>query len=322
MNKYLTLLEVTMFPNALQQGDTVAVLCPSTPTRRETVDKAEEGLKRFGFVPRMMPSCYAYHGHLAGSDALRLKDLHDAFRDPTIKGIINLKGGSGATRLLALIDYAMIAENPKIFVGYSDITALHTAIHQMTGLITFHGPMATSDIFTNPECDDHYTLDSLMANIMTPGGYHGTLTNPPNELLHVAFNGIAEGELIGGNLSLLTQTLGSPYEVDTRDKLLFIEDVDEPIYKIDKMLTALALAGKFKDCRGVIFGTFSGCVPEHKQSYGGEDLTLETVIEEVVVPWQKPIFTNLRAGHNFPQPTLAIGSKLYMDTYEKKLIFL
>ncbi|MBS7528684.1 LD-carboxypeptidase [Fusibacter paucivorans] len=311
-----------MYPKALRQGDTVAVLCPSTPTFREKVDKAEIGLKRLGLKPLMMPSCYAYHGHLAGRDSLRLKDLHDAFRSPDINGIINLKGGSGATRLLASLDYDLIAQNPKVFIGYSDITALHTAIHQMTGLVTYHGPMATSDIFINDENCDEYSLNSFKANIMTPGGYHGLLTNPPGESFSIFSEGICEGELIGGNLSLLTQTLGSPYEVDTKGKILFLEDVDEPIYKIDKMLTALALAGKFRDCHGILFGTFSGCKPEYKKSYGGEDLSLETVIEEVVVPWQKPILANLRAGHNFPQPTLAIGGKIQMNTYEKKLIFL
>jgi muramoyltetrapeptide carboxypeptidase len=311
-----------MYPEALRQGDTVAVLCPSTPTFREKVDKAEAGLKRLGFKPLMLPSCYAYHGHLAGHDALRLKDLHDAFAARDVKGIVNLKGGSGATRLLASLDYDLIARNPKVFVGYSDITALHIAIHQMTGLITFHGPMATSDLFINPDNSDEYSLNSFMANLMTSGGYHGPLENPINEPFNTFFDGICEGELVGGNLSLLTQTLGSPYEVDTKGKILFIEEVDEPIYKIDKMLTALAFAGKFRDCRGIIFGTFSGCEPEYKKSYGGEDLSLETVIEEVVVPWQKPIMANLRAGHNFPQPTLAIGGKLHLNTYEKKLIFL
>lgn len=271
----------------------------------------------------MYPSCYAYHGHLAGNDDLRLKDLHDAFESPRIKGIICLKGGSGATRLLPRLDFEMIKRHAKIFIGYSDITALLTSIQQNCGFVTYHGPMATSEIFIDPQHqDDHYSLNSFWDHLTTAGGFHGQIYNPKGEELTSLHQGICEGMLTGGNLSLLAAGLGTPYEVDTKGKILFIEEIEEDMYKIDKMLTSLAQAEKFKDCVGIIFGTFSNCRQEIKNAYSGKDLDLLTIIEEVVMPYQKPILYNLRAGHNFPQPTLPIGGLLHMNTYEKKLILL
>ena len=310
-----------MYPNPLSKGDKVAILCASTPTRPETVARAEDGMKRLGFDPLMMPSCYAYHGHLAGPDEMRLKDLHDAFSNPEIKGIICLKGGSGSTRLLNKLDYDLIAQNPKVFIGFSDVTALNLAIYQKTGLMTFHGPMATSEPFLENPITDFYTVNSFLENLMTLGGYSGELKNPAGETLKFIHEGIIEGPLVGGNLSLLVQTLGSPYEIDCKGKILFIEDVGEHLYIVDKMLTALSLAGKFEDCVGVIFGTFTDCLPELKKSYGGYDLSLDDIIQEVVVPYGKPIVLNLRAGHNFPQPTLPMGKNLLVNSYENILTF-
>jgi muramoyltetrapeptide carboxypeptidase len=312
-----------IYPEPLQKGDHIAIICPSTPTSREKVDRAKVAFEALGFVPVMYPSCYAYHGHLAGNDALRLKDLHDAFASPQIKGIVCLKGGAGATRLLAKIDFELIKRNPKVFIGYSDITALLISIQQQCDFMTFHGPMATSEIFIDPSHhDDHYSRNSFLSNLTTVGGYHGQISNPEGEELISLYDGTCEGLLTGGNLSLLAGTLGTPYEVDTKGKILFIEEIGEEMYKVDKMLTSLALAGKLEECVGVVFGTFTDCLQEEKPAYSGKDLDLMTIIEEVVMPFQKPILFNLRAGHNFPQPTLPIGGYLFMNTYEKKLILL
>lgn len=310
-----------IYPKPLQKGDTVAVLCASTPAYPETVNKAEHAMRRMGFEPIMMPTCYSYHGHLAGTDDIRLKDIHDAFANPDIKGIICLKGGSGSTRLLNKLDYDLIQQNPKVFIGYSDVTALNIAIYQKTGLMTFHGPMASSEPFLQDPISDHYTLDSFLNNLMTPGGYEGPVYNPPGEELEFLQEGRCQGPITGGNLSLLAQTLGSPYEVECKGKVLFIEDIGEDLYIVDKMLTALALAGKFEDCIGIIFGTFTDCNPEYKKSYGGYDLDLKTIIAEVVLPYGKPVAFNFRAGHNFPQPTLPMGKEVLLNSYENFLIF-
>ncbi len=309
------------YPTPLKSGDKIAIICPSTPTSRERVDKAEQAMKDLGFIPVMYPSCYAYHGHLSGPDQLRVKDINDAFSDENIQGIICLKGGSGSTRLLNDIDYDIVKKNPKVFLGYSDITALLTVFNQNCDLVTFHGPMASSDVFTDSADKnylDPYTVESFKANIMTHG-FKGILKNPEGETFKTLVAGSCEGLLCGGNLSLLTATLGSPYEIDTKGKILFMEEVNESNYNVDKMLTALALAGKFHDCAGIILGTFSHCEPELKQSYGGHDLTLETIFDEVLAKYQKPILANLRAGHNFPQPTLAMGALVRLDS-EKQII--
>ncbi len=310
------------YPNPLKKGDKVAILCPSTPTTEIRVQKSEAAMKALGFEPVMYPSCYAQHGHLSGSDALRAKDLNDAFLDDAIKGIICLKGGSGATRLLNLLNYDQIAKHPKVFIGFSDITALHMVLNQKCDLATFHGPMASSDVFISEDhaCyQDAYTLESFRTNLMT-SGFKGILKNPVGEDFMTLVPGKCSGELIGGNLSLLVSTLGSPYEIDTKGKILFIEEVSEPNYKIDKMLTALSLAGKFDDCEGIILGTFNDCIPENK-GYGGTDLDLDTIFKEVLIPFGKPILANLRAGHNFPQPTLAFGRIVHLDATEQIIEF-
>jgi len=310
-------------PKSLRIGDKVAVVAPSSATDSASLEKAEKKLKAMGLNPVMFPTCYTNYGHLSAPDEMRAKDVNDAFRDESIKGIICLRGGYGTPRILNKLDYEMIAENPKVFVGFSDITALHVAFNQICHMTTFHGPMATSNFakFKNEDVlFEPYTYNSLQRNIFTnePAGEH---KNSGDEPLSFFCCKDAEGELIGGNLTLLVSTMGSPYELDARGKILFIEEVNEPIYKIDRMLTTLALAGKFEQCAGVVFGTFTGCEREEKAYEGGLDLTLEEVINNTVVPFGKAVVYNFKAGHSFPQPTLAFGTNVKIDACRNKVIF-
>jgi len=310
-------------PKPLHEGDRVAIIAPSSATDLQSVVNAEIRIKAMGLNPVMYPTCYTRYGHLAATDEERAKDVNDAFSDDSIKGIICLRGGYGTPRILDMLDYDMIKLNPKIFVGFSDITALHLAFNQICRMVTYHGPMAAAS-YGKIE-DDHvdfekYTYESLCNNIFTNKAI-GLCKNPENEELQTLVGGIAEGELIGGNLSLLVSTLGSPYELDTKGKILFIEDVGEPIYKIDRMLTSLALAGKFNDCEGVILGTWIDCEREKKGYEGGYDLPLEEVFENTLVKFNKPIITNFRAGHNYPQPTMAFGTHVKIDADKKEIIF-
>ncbi|HHZ01197.1 MAG TPA: LD-carboxypeptidase, partial [Tissierellia bacterium] len=168
---------------------------------------------------------------------------------------------------------------------------------------------------------DEYSYQSLYKNIFTcetPGLY----TNPKNEALKSLNSGQAQGLLTGGNLTLLTATLGSKYEIDTKDKILFIEEVGEPVYKLDRMLTSLALAGKFDDCAGIILGSFVKCEREKKAYEGGLDLTLEEVVDNTLVKYKKPIIYNFKAGHSFPQPTMALGTLVRIDADKKEVEFL
>ncbi|WP_312699338.1 LD-carboxypeptidase [Sedimentibacter sp.] len=310
-------------PKKLNMGDKVAVVAPSSATDLKSVGNGELKLKSLGLNPVMFPTCYTNYGHLSASDEERAKDINDSFRDESIKGIICLRGGYGTPRILNMLDYEMIKKNPKVFMGFSDITALHTAFNQLCGMITFHGPMATSnyaEIKDGNVSFEPYTHDSLVKNIFTNEPV-GLYANPPGEELITYNAGTAEGIIAGGNLMLLVSTLGSKYEIDTRGKILFIEEIDEPIYAIDRMLTSLSLAGKFKDCGAVIFGTFTNCKREQKAYEGGLDLTLEEVINNTVVPFNKPVIGNFRAGHNFPQPTIPLGTYVKLDAYNNKIIF-
>ncbi len=310
-------------PKKLNIGDKVAVVAPSSATDIKSVKNGELKIKALGFKPVMFPTCYTNYGHLSAKDEERANDINDAFGDESIKGIICLRGGYGTPRILNMLDYEIIKKNPKVFVGFSDITALHVAFNQICNMVTFHGPMATSNYakIKNDKLDfEPYTYNSLIKNICTnePIGEH---INPLNEELLSYCGGRSEGTIIGGNLTLLVSTLGSKYEVDTKGKILFIEEVTEPIYKIDRMLTSLALAGKFDDCTGVIFGTFVNCNREEKAYEGGLDLTLDEVINNTVVSFKKPVIGNFRAGHNFPQPTIPLGTHVAMDADSKKIIF-
>lgn len=308
-------------PKALTPGDKVAILAPSTPTDADKLQRAAENFRSLGLEPVIYPTCTKHHGHLAGLDADRARDINEAFANPEIRGIVCMKGGAGAYRLLPLLDYDTIRANPKVFIGYSDITALHMAFNKLCRMVTYHGPMLISDLFLGEKRMDSYTLASYKQALFGKQAT-GRLDNPPGEELGVLVAGKAEGELIGGNLSLLVSTLGSPWEIDVKDKILFIEEVGESAYKVDRMLNSLALAGKFRDSAGVILGTWSGCKAEEKGSYAGKDLPLETIFEEVIKPFGKPTVLNLRAGHNYPAPTLAFGTQVRIDTEVPEVVFL
>lgn len=310
-------------PLPLKSGDKVAVVAPSSATDLLTVEKGEQKLKSMGLDPVMFPTCYTNYGHLSAPDKERAKDINNAFQDESIKGIICLRGGYGTPRILNLLDYEMIKNNPKVFMGFSDITTLHIVFNQLSNMTTFHGPMATSNFAKqiNDKFEfEPYTYNSIKKNIFTNREV-GEHFNPNDEPLKSLCTGEVSGELIGGNLSLLVSTMGSPYELDTKGKILFIEEVNEPIYKIDRMLTTLSLAGKFEECAGVIFGTFTGCEREEKSYEGGLDLTLDEVINNTVVPFNKPIIYNFKAGHSFPQPTLPLGTIVKINADLRKVIF-
>lgn len=288
------------------------------------VNKAESRIRAMGLEPVMYPTCYTRYGYLSARDEERAKDVNNAFANKSIKGIICLRGGYGTMRILNLLDYEIIKRNPKVFLGFSDITGLHLAFNRICRMVTYHGPMATSS-FARVEGMkvefEKYTYDSLRKNLFTNDA-PGLVENPKGEALEHIVGGKAEGEIIGGNLSLLAATLGSPYEIDAKGKILFIEDVGERVYRVDRMLTSLALAGKFRDCVGVILGTWIDCNSQQGDDGAVIDLNLEEVFRDVLVPFNKPIIANFRAGHNFPQPTIAFGTKVILDADNKTITFI
>ncbi|MFZ5351623.1 MAG: S66 peptidase family protein [Bacillota bacterium] len=310
-------------PKALCEGDRVAVVSPTSFGEEDAVRKAELRIRALGLEPVMYPTCYSRYGYLSAKDEERAKDLNNAFADDSIKGIFCLKGGYGTMRILKLLDYDMIRNNPKIFMGFSDITALHAAFNRICRMVTYHGPMAMSSygkIKGDKVKFEAYTYDSLRKNIFTCE-VPGTVENPAGEALDSLAGGKAEGEIIGGNLSMLAATLGSPYEVDVKGKILFIEDIGEPLFKVDKMLTSLALAGKLDDCAGLILGSWIDCNQGYTGSEEDTGFDLEEVFKQIFLPFKKPIITNFKAGHCFPQPTIAFGTHVIIDGDKKEIIF-
>ena len=291
----------------LQFGDTIGLIGPSGAVRKEgAVDRAIQYMKDLGFNVKVGESAHARYGYLSGSDELRARDVNAMFADPEVDAIICTRGGYGTMRMLDMLDYDTIRANPKIFIGFSDITAMHIAFQERCGLVTFHGPMATS---WNDNFPDGFTKPAILNAIMRDEPL-GELVNAPDYHARETVNsGCAEGMLVGGNLSLIAGTIGTPYEINTKDRIFFIEEVGERTYCVDRMLTQLRLAGKFDDCAGVVFGDFADCPVEYPE-FG---LTLEEIIRDVAAPCGKPMFTGLQAGHVSPSLTLPFGVKVRMD---------
>ncbi len=235
----------TLLAPALRDGDAVALVAPAGPIAAdEQFARAEDVVRSLGLVPRIARYARQRRGYLAGSDDERASDFNDAVRDPEIRGIFALRGGYGTMRILDAIDYAALAANPKVVLGYSDLTAILNTITQRTGLVTFHGPVAALSPFT--ENESAWLRRALMRS------------EPLGELhdanAYAITGGTACGRLCGGNLSLVTSLLGTPYEIDTSRAILLIEEVDEAPYRIDRMLTHLRLSGALSRAAGILVG--------------------------------------------------------------------
>ncbi|MEH6996041.1 LD-carboxypeptidase [Neobacillus drentensis] len=296
-------------PNRLHKGDTVGVIAPASPPNQKNLQSGIEFLKGLGLRVKLGKSVEKIYGYLAGSDQERLEDLHAMFFDSEVKAIFCACGGYGTARIAANIDYQLIKANPKIFWGYSDITFLHTAIRQETGLITFHGPMLGSDIGKE---DTHPLSKEGFQQLFEIMDVSYTEHFSPLETL---VEGVGSGELIGGNLSLIVSTLGTPYEIDTKGKLLFIEDVNEEPRSVDRMLNQLKMAGKLDDLNGIIIGDFCDCTSKKELS-----LTLEDVITHYVLSANKPALKGFLMGHCNPHVSIPLGVQAVLNTHEKRLI--
>ena len=296
-----------LYGKKLKPGDTIGLIGPSGTVREAgAVDQAIAYMQEIGFKVKVGESAHAKYGYLSGTDEVRARDINAMFADPEVDAIVCTRGGYGTMRMLDLLDYDTIRANPKIFVGFSDITALHIAFLEKCGLVTFHGPMATRWMH---EFADGFTRPAFMNAVMKAQPL-GELVNAPDYHARQTVNpGCAEGMLVGGNLSLMAGTIGTPYELDTKGRILFIEEIGERTYCVDRMLTQLRLAGKFEDCAGIVFGDFNDCPVEYPE-FG---LTLEEVIRDVAAPCGKPIFTRLQAGHVSPKLTLPLGTRCRMD---------
>lgn len=297
-------------PKSLNSGDTVCIIAPASPTERENVLKAEEAVKALGFNVILGESCFEEYAYLSGKDEVRARDLNNAFSNDNVDGVFCLRGGYGTPRILDMINYDLIKKNPKVFIGFSDITSLHIAINQKSNLVTFHGPMAASNMV---EDFDEFTRKDFMRAITESKGYN--IENPDKEYIKSLNTGYTEGEITGGNLTLIASSLGTPYEIDTKGKILFIEEVCERPYKIDRMLTQLRLANKFNEAAGIIFGDFNDCVAKE----GHKTFELVDIFNEIVGTCGKPIVYNVKSGHCKPMITIPFGVKATLDANKCEL---
>lgn len=296
-------------PKRLYPGDTIGVITPASPGNLESADQGILWLEKQGFHVKLGKSVNQANDYLAGTDAERAADIHDMFAAPDVDGIICMRGGYGTMRLLEQLDYSLIQCHPKVFVGYSDITALHTSIGQRTGLVTFHGPMVSSDIGKDLT---EYTGNALLRAI-TSAEPLGLIDNPPLfPSPEFIVPGIAEGCLTGGNLSLIASTLGTPYEINTQGKILCLEEVGEEPYRMDRMLTQLLLAGKLQEAAGIVMGVCADCDPMPDAKSPG--IQLEEVIQDRLGSLKKPVLYQLHFGHTENQVTLPFGVTARLDT--------
>ena len=285
-------------------GARVALLAPASAVPENRLQSALDFVRSLELEPVVYPSCYFSNrdGYMAATDAQRAEDINSAFADETIDGIWCIRGGYGAHRLQPLLDAETIRRNPKWFGGYSDITALHLFLNQVCGMETYHSTMPS----TEPNPDD-FTLSWLKKGLF--GGLNGVLENPEGQTPNTLIPGKASGILCGGNLSLAAASLGSPWEIDTKGKILFLEDIGEKTYRVDSMLTQLRNAGKFEDCAGIILGAWTDCPPEYPE----RTLELPEIFQQLIVPCGKPAIMDVACGHILPTMTLPMGRMCTLD---------
>jgi muramoyltetrapeptide carboxypeptidase len=298
-------------PPRLHPGDTVGLIEPAGFTDDAfDLDLVKETIVAMGLKPKAAPHLAGRYGYLAGTDRDRAADVNAMFADKDVKAIFAVRGGWGCARILPLLDWTTIQRNPKLLIGFSDITALHLAIAAKAGFTTIHGPNAASS-WGRFSWDSFRVLafDGATPTLATPESHDDRLVQRAGRI-RTFRPGAARGRLLGGNLTVLTALMGTPWLPDFTGAILFIEDVSEPPYRIDRMLTQLALGGVLGRVKGVVFGQCTDCGPAGA-SYGG--FTLSEVLQQHVEPLGIPAFQGGQFGHVANQYSLPLGVEAEMD---------
>lgn len=289
-----------MITPKLKQGDKVAVIAPSSPFSKSQLEKGTREFEKFGFKVFIPGGIFAKKGYLAGDAKLRAETLEKMFSDKSVKGIICARGGFGSTHLFSKINFNVIKENPKVFIGFSDLTPLLNYFAFKLNFTAFHGPMLASS-FSKKLTE---SAKSSLYRAVT-GGFPYTIKSRPVKTVN---KGKAYGRLAGGNLSLVISTIGTPYEINFDGKILFIEEVEEPAYKIDRLLTHLKDSGRLKRVRGIIFGDVCKNPP-----------AVSRLIKEFTSTLKIPAISNFPAGHILNNHTLPIGANAALNADERTL---
>jgi muramoyltetrapeptide carboxypeptidase len=297
-------------PPRLKPGDTVGLIDPASATFESVkIEIAVEVIEAMGLKARPAPHVADRYGYLAGKDEDRAHDVNQMFADQTVNAVMAIRGGWGCARLLPYVDFDVIAKNPKTLIGYSDLTALLLPVHARTGLITFHGPMAGSTWNSfNLDCFKRVLFGAEAVTFENIHEIKDTLVQVENRIQTIT-PGVARGKLLGGNLTVLAGIVGTGYLPDFTGAILFIEDVEENIYRIDRLLTQLALAGILGRLRGIVFGNCTKCLPG--EGYGA--LTLEEVLRDHIKPLNVPAWSGAMIGHIDRQFTIPEGAQVEID---------
>jgi muramoyltetrapeptide carboxypeptidase len=327
-----------IFPAALEAGDTIRLVAPAGPLDAQRIKLAEKRLREKGFQVQIPDDLFRADDYLAGTDARRAEELMQAFGDPNVAAIFPGTGGYGTMRILRRLNFDQIRQHPKILIGFSDITALHLAIHQKTGLVTFHSPnpmygLGNEDGLSSfsehwfwrallpaghgksgDDLQKGYVLSPLAwASRDTEGRFEQACKLPlPTPLV----SGKARGRIIGGNLSLIAALQGTPFEIVTEDRLLFLEDVGEAPYRVDRMLQSLQLAGKLDRLAGVVLGTFTR---RENEDTSKETRTIIEVLTEYFSGRRYPVLLGFPVGHHSCNATLPIGVLCELDADQGSL---
>lgn len=295
-----------ILPPKIGPGARIGLIAPASYAGEKRTQNAISNLKSLGLEVVEGKYLREENGFIAGTDGERVEDIHTMFRRKDIDGIWCVRGGYGTTRILNMLDYDLIRSNPKVFVGYSDITALHQAFYTQAGLVTFHGPVAASD-YTD------YTIAGVKAALFG-SDYNYRIEPVPEpgdgeESFEVIHSGVANGTILGGNLTLLAALCGTDFLPDLSGKIVYIEDIGEASYRIDRMLVQLIQAASLKNAAGLIFGNFTRCGPEE----GSSDQTVSEVLYDHFGSLDIPVVKGYSIGHISNQATVAVGMQAEMD---------
>jgi len=307
-------------PPRLEPGDLVGLIAPGGHTNAAAVARAVRNIESLGLRVKLGRNLNAIYGNYGGTVRQRIDDLHEMFLDPQVNAVWAIRGGSGCMALLPHIDYALVRANPKVLIGYSDITALHLALQRHAGLMTFHGPVASSTF-------SDYTVTQLRNVLMTPHDRYviamaqenaERAVTDPQYAVRTVHGGQATGRLMGGNLCLVAALAGTPYAADFRDGLLFLEDVNEAPYRIDRMFMQLQLSHGLQHAAGVMLGVFEHCGPTDDEP----SLTLDETVDQHLLPLTVPAVAGYSFGHIRDQFTLPMGALATLDTAQQTLTLL
>jgi muramoyltetrapeptide carboxypeptidase len=306
--------QARILPQRLKKGDLIGLVTPGSPITEEQLQEAVVKFEALGFRVYHRDTVLSQYGYFAGPDRERAEELMHMFLNPEVSGIWCVRGGYGSIRILNYLDYEQIRLNPKVFIGYSDITALLTSVYEQTGLVTYHGPLGVSDF--NP-----YTVESLINVVMDPSRRYrylyereeGTAGNPEFDL-YTVHEGRAEGRLIGGNISVLDSMIGSRFEPDFEEKIVYLEEVEEKTYRVDKMLFHLLEATNLKKAAGIVMGVFGECNINDEPR-----LTLKQAIDDLLAPLQIPATYGFAFGHIDNMITIPNGIRARMNAGRNSL---